>query len=242
MTCVWRMVLGLGLLAGCDRVFGLVALPDAPNINAGLVAYYPMDELGSSATSCAPDASHDGHDGSCLPGIPPLVSGQIGMAFGLDGATRIQIPTSGALAQPTAMTFAGWVLFSDVPAVGACPFNRLLGNTNSNSWQICAYPDQLVYYYFDGVSPREPASAPISTSVWHHVALTWDGAQVISYIDAGRFDASAFVLAFDDSPIVLGADLDSGVVTNPVTGAIDDVRFYDRVLTDGEILELATMH
>jgi hypothetical protein len=75
---------------------------------------------------------------------------------------------------------------------------------------------------------------------WHHLALTWDGATARAYVDgepSGSLDVPA--VGFDDSPLLVGADNNTGALAYFLTGGIDEVRIYDRPLSDTEVSALA---
>jgi len=69
---------------------------------------------------------------------------------------------------------------------------------------------------------------------WHHVAGVYDGARVRLYVD-GNLVASANAtgnLAGYDTVLRMGAN---GVLTELMAGKLDEVRVYNRALSEGEI-------
>jgi len=96
-------------------------------------------------------------------------------------------------------------------------------------------------------------SAPISAGTWVHVAFSWGAGGMAMYIDGGAPTTDPYTgglgvtsggsgntepIAFGASTVVSGV----GVVTpleNFFAGFMDDVRFYDRALTQAEIQTLA---
>ncbi|MBL0128581.1 MAG: hypothetical protein IPP83_14250 [Flavobacteriales bacterium] len=91
-----------------------------------------------------------------------------------------------------------------------------------------------------GGTTSELSTGPSSLfgSVWYHIVATYDGA-IMRVVLNGALMASApksgSIGLHPQSPASIGA-LSTG--TQPYSGWIDDVRIYDRALTDNEILEL----
>ena len=81
----------------------------------------------------------------------------------------------------------------------------------------------------------------IDSKQWTHLAGTWDGVTKSLYVDGVlRATAESEGVAFDANDIVLGADRDAGALANPMLGALDDVRIYDRSITAEEVALLAS--
>lgn len=79
----------------------------------------------------------------------------------------------------------------------------------------------------------------IPEGTWHFVALTYDGLQVIAYIN-GLFANSAALSGSmkGDELFSIGRDIYSETTGRYWGGKIDDVRFYDHALSEAEILDL----
>ena len=80
-------------------------------------------------------------------------------------------------------------------------------------------------------------TAAIPLNAWNHVALTLDdGGVPILYLNGARVGSYPGGTAFD--PTVQGTAI-GGYGSRFFSGRLDDVRFYNRALTDAEI---AGMH
>ena len=85
------------------------------------------------------------------------------------------------------------------------------------------------------------AQTPVSDGAWHHVALVWDGAARILYVDgvevalrsAGQLERVTGLQRFGAGPT-----LDSGRFWR---GLIDDLRMYTRALSPEELAELGPL-
>ena len=76
---------------------------------------------------------------------------------------------------------------------------------------------------------------------WAHVVAVHDGTTGLIYVD-GQLQAEAnYSLRTTDTPASFGTDLwrvGSESFNRPLNGALDDVRIYDRALSEEEILLL----
>ncbi len=73
---------------------------------------------------------------------------------------------------------------------------------------------------------------------WYHIVGSYDGAQMRLYLNGslmGSANASGSIGLNPQSPASIGA-LSTGA--QPFSGWIDDVRIYDRALSDAEVMEL----
>ncbi|NGO11131.1 laminin G [Streptomyces sp. HC44] len=100
------------------------------------------------------------------------------------------------------------------------------------------------------ITVRDGAAAPQSASVrttgayndgkWHHLALRRGGGQLTLFIDGtpiSTADVPGSVSRNSPFGVHIGQKLDSRA---HFTGSIDDVRVYDRALTDGEVTNIRT--
>jgi hypothetical protein len=77
---------------------------------------------------------------------------------------------------------------------------------------------------------------PIGT--WAHVAVTFDGTTARFYLNGVQTGSGSFSFGLDkEAAVHFGSDDPNG--GNAFNGALDEIRFYDQVLTVAEILKLA---
>jgi len=76
---------------------------------------------------------------------------------------------------------------------------------------------------------------------WYHIAVVWDGAQrmhrlyvdgVLEHEGEGRFNMTR------DVPLTIGSKGELGVQTVFFQGCLDDIRLYDRTLSEEEVVAL----
>jgi hypothetical protein len=244
------------MLAGCGRVaFNPLgdagattdtvtdtALPDGPAVS-GLVAYWQFD---TPPTGAIPDVIGV-HDASCLTsGCPTSVAGHRGQAFMFAGANDcLTVPDPGAFQLPQ-LTLSLWANLTMLQ-VGS-PISKLVGpaSGNANSWQL--ETDDGARGVLDGISfttsPHgflwSPVSA-LSLTQWHHLAATFDGTNLVLYIDGVvKATATSGPLNYDSGAVWIGCDQNASSATYEYfQGGIDEVQIYNRALTSAEIQSLA---
>jgi hypothetical protein len=185
--------------------------------------------------------------------MPALVAGEFGSAFKFDGMLNIRIADAQDLDSPS-FTIAYWQNLASLPASTItgyeCPVNRPFDGSSDgssdNSWQVC--PSAAGMFYKVGETSNTNTTAMVGVGEWHHIAITFEavaGAFTI-WLDGVSIGSGTATVQIDPAdPIVLGMDLDNNgtgtlVPSAPFDGALDDLRFYNRALSAGEVLALAT--
>lgn len=229
------------LLCGCQGVFGVhhidpppvdAARTDAPIV--GLVAYYPMDELGP-ANACMTDAL-GGPSGRCNNGMPAVVTTIHGSGYQFDGTAYITVPDTPAAVTPP-FTVTVWIELLSAPTADyQCPASRVYGAANGNSWQFCIAAGQ--YFYGGGNGEFIADGTSITVGTWHQLAMTFDGTAIQGFLDGRPLMIVPATIALDAQPIVVGVDLDSGVPSSAYPQIVDELAIYDRVLTPTELAQL----
>ena len=202
------------------------------DINAGLVAYYPLD-------GDALDQSGNGQNGT-PDGDPQIVAGVIGSAFYFDGVDdRIHLPATflgGGLPEGTV---ACWVRVDSFDQTyGRIIINRGIAAMHTRLLLGIAGGGRLAAYLNDTQAPL--SIDHLQLGCFAHVAMTWNGSRLKYFIDAtntGDFAFTASVPSGGSETVDIGVDdQDVGFFH----GIIDEVRIYGHALSDSEILCLAT--
>ena len=214
------------------------------NAEAGLVGRWRLD--GSAA-----DSSGNGHDGEIF-GEPKWVDGKIGGAMELDGDDWIEMPgtsaAEGFAGLEGEVTWAAWFKTSNsgvlntLMAQGPAGAAHIQGNRSIN---IEASGVIMIRAHSVGALTSLNSTAVVNDGQWHHVAVT------IAFETDGDNDT---MKVYIDGDLSIGYETDtininqhSGVAADfivtlgargstPFNGLIDDVRIYDHVLSDVEIL------
>jgi len=196
----------------------------------GLVGAWSFN-AGSGTT--AADASGRGNHGT-LNGATWTQSGQLGSALLFDGVNdRVDIPDSPSLGLAAGMTLEAWVRPTTTTG-----WRSVLVKERPGGWVYSLYssdagnrPSSYLRLKSD-VGLVGPAALPVGT--WSHVATTYDGTthrlylngtQVASVNRSGKIGTSP-------KPLRIGGN---SVFGEWFSGAIDEVRIYNRALTAAEI-------
>ena len=193
----------------------------------GLVAGYGFEE-GSGTTTA--DASANGNTGT-ISGATWTAAGRYGNALSFDGSSSlVTVNDAPSLDLTTALTLEAWVNPSTV----------------SSAWRDIIYKANDVIY-FEGTSTQSgvPAwggtfgsplygtsSLPVNT--WSHLAATYDGTTMRLYVDAVEVASrpQTGLVQTSNNPLTIGGD---NVYGQHWAGMIDEVRIYNRALTQAEI-------
>lgn len=233
-----------------DAVRDAAGPPDAP-LDPSLIAWWRMTALvGEAANAMGVVESTDvvkspaecgGVNG--LAPCPTIVGGgHDGLdAAELDGTTTMLAAASVSALSDTKFTIAAWVY--NTAANNGCYMTKGLGSGVFNSWALCndKATDELFFYTVTGSAPDMliPGNV-VPPGSWHHIAGTWDGTSKVLYLDGNKLgDDQPAGIDFDDDPVYIGGDVDSGAPTSFLPGRIDDVRVYNRALSGAEITTLA---
>jgi hypothetical protein len=100
-------------------------------------------------------------------------------------------------------------------------------------------PDGKVGCYLFDVMNRTAlyTTAALDVDTWHHIATVYDGTQAKVYFDGvldGSMPASGAINT-GAGPLLFGHSVDSPYFA----GALDEIRWYGRSLTDAEVAALA---
>src|SRR5258706_6885771 len=207
---------------------------------AGLIAKFSFDDTLEFTTAMETNVATFSGTNS-----PPYGTGKIGRSFKFDGkGNYVEAGQAVVLQHTNAFSYGAWAKFD--PKGGAIlskmeegpgyrGYDLLVEEGKISAHLINTWPDNAIK-----VTTKEG----FSKDAWHHLMLIYDGSS-----------KAAGVKVFVDgkeAPVEVKADRLSATITNgvpvhlgkrlnslPLTGRIDDVRFYDRSLAAKEIADLA---
>ncbi len=195
----------------------------------GLVAYWPFDEgKGKEAT----DVSGNGHDGE-FNGDPKWVDGKFGTALEFDGADdHVIVADSAAFAIEESITLMAW--FSPNDSVTG----RRLMSKNDSIFVIFDFgnKDSIDFLVKPNNTFAESTTTDWKVGEWYHFAGTFDGKTLKVYIN-GKLEgdaANGVLIAPSALDLWIGGD-DFGNATDHFPGKIDEVRLYEKTLSEAEI-------
>ncbi len=198
-----------------------------------LVLHLSFDEL---AGDVAKDLSDFGNDAT-FKGNPKLIDGVFGKALEFDGKTSGQIPDHASLDIVDGITIEFWAIVKGGEAIQS-------GVEKGVAWVAGLYNLAALYnggtilQFFDLPDPcnDDNIGPSIQDGEWHFLAGTWDGDDILLYID-GELEAEMPCkgeLAPNNDPLFIGARGGSGRF---LTGALDEIKVYNYALTKDELLK-----
>jgi glucose/arabinose dehydrogenase/chitodextrinase len=203
----------------------------APPLPAGLVLGFSFD---AGSGSSVVDVSGSGNTGSVV-GASWSSVGRYGGAMSFNGSSSVvQVPASASLGLSGAMTLSAWI----DPAVSQSGW-RTIVQRQVDAYFLNASNDTGPLRPSGGASLGGsvqwiggPSSSPVGS--WTHVALTYDGSMLRLYVNATQVASAAAsgAIQASSSPLWIGGNQPYGEYFN---GLIDDVRVYNRALSQGEI-------
>ena len=201
---------------------------------SGLVGYWPLDE---PADGSAPDASGTGNDGTIQ--SDPNAANGIGVSDSthFDGSNdHVRVPNDNTIELGTAdtVTVSAWVS-KDAPQNGWIAmlqhsdesYNLQFNNGNEPEFTI----------HDDGSWVTAEYGNSVSSNQWHHYVGTYDGSTIRFYVDGSLVDTNT-VPDMDETSFDLGIAENLDATGRHLDGKMDEVRLYDRVLSDSEVTRL----
>ena len=210
-----------------------------PPMDSALVAYWPMENSGANVN----DLSGNSNTGAVTNATQ--VTGKVGNGYQFNGNGCITVPNSPSLAMAgsTGLTVMAWVN-STVACNGdtAIVVNKestyeykvgdCVGGQNDLRQAVCTTTDCWSWH----------GAHVVTANAWHHVVITYDGQNVLSYIDGTLTDTYPQTGGIVNQNSGLGIGCRSVPATgqfpgasSPFTGIIDEVAIYKRALSASEI-------
>jgi len=202
-----------------------------------LMAYYPFN-------GNANDASGKGNNGTIYGTLTPTTDrkGNLNSAYAFNGIDGyVEIPSSSYVKPTNAITLSTWFylgatgkMFDDMFTV---TYN---GEYNPySSYYICKMYDSLSFCITTGnpaTSTIIRSGTKLNLNQWYHAVGTYDGNVMKLYLN-GHLEVSAVktgTITYNSNPLKLG----HAVHDQFFTGKLDDMKVYNKALSENEVLQL----
>jgi hypothetical protein len=207
----------------------------------GLVAYYPFN-------GNAFDESGNGHNGTVVGAT--LTTDRFGVNgrayrfnYGYSSSHSgdcINIPDDPSLRLSTSFTLAAFVTFQNYSNDGKAIISKIAPADWNGGYEmrIVPIPDTTVVLSGRVNGTNTTCSAQIhAVDRWYHIAYTYDGTQLRQYINGVQVASQMISGGFETSilPLRIGGRYGDSMW---FTGSIDEVRLYNRTLSDVEIQQI----
>jgi large repetitive protein len=237
---ITAIIFGIVVLLPC-----MLSVRQADAVDSTLVAHYKMDENGGTALV---DASESGNNGT-IAGSPTWVTSQAGLgyALNLNGTSQYAtVPHNSSLNITGPITLTAWVR----PAVKTTQdVVRKAINSSTDGYELTLATGGTAFfrlnqkasldiYRVDSTSPY-----PFDGSTWVHIAGTYDGTTIRIYFNGAPQNSKAGPTSItqNSNSLNIGATWNGTTSSRWFKGLMDEVRVYNRALSDTEIAALATL-
>jgi beta-galactosidase len=217
-----------------------VVVNPSSEVTNGLLAWWKMDETGGTTAS---DSSGNGRNATVNGAT--FTSGYLSNALHFNGASNV---ATFASTDSTQITVAAWVRAdahgnSSFPRIIETPGYRVFYRfdaSGSNGFDFATFTSTQNGDWFSGQNS-------VSTGVWYHVAASYDRSNLANtpalYVNGIKRGLTVITSPSGTQPSSAG----TGYIGNRAAsdrawnGLMDDLRLYNRSLTDSEILALASV-
>lgn len=206
--------------------------------NSNLVAAYNFNA--GSGTVLA-DLSGNNNNGTLVNGPTWNASGRYGGAIQFDGSNDlINIPDANTLDLTNGMTLEAWVRPSNLSGYktiickdrGTSGFSYVLSANNSALLSSSQRPTVRIY---NGSTRTVNGTSKLATNTWTHVASTFDGSTLRLYINGVQVATLNTTASMTTSTNALRIGGSTVLGSEYFAGLIDEVRIYNRALSQSEI-------
>ncbi|MEI6346150.1 MAG: LamG domain-containing protein [bacterium] len=210
-------------------------------VNTGLVGLWSFDGADMTST-VATDRSGNGYNGTLtnmtLKNV--VTPGKIGQALQFQGGSAYILTANDIMSNPTGLTIAFWMKSATIPASTQRVFSV------EGAYVITLTTAGKLQGIVDGAEAEYAQTSVISDNKWHHVAFTHNGAIAGGriYVDgvaSSTFTGSSYSGFYNINSLTRPVAIGGNVSPNPISpfiGSLDDVRLYNRVITNAEITRL----
>jgi hypothetical protein len=206
--------------------------PPPPPPSTGLVLALGFDEAGGAT---AVDSSPTGGNGTITGAV--RVPGRVGSALSFNGVgDLVTVPNAAALNLTSTMTLEAWI---QPTALTGWHTVLLKEGAGTMAYEMYANNDvsrPAAYFTTPGGGIRAvTGTAVMPSNVWTHLAMAYDGAAMRLYVNGVlvRSVARTGAILVTDGPLHIGGNEVWG--GEFFQGLIDEVRIYNRALTQAEI-------
>lgn len=210
----------------------------ASDISRGLVAYYAFDKLSSGSTvdSANPNSAVAVYGAS-------LTEGYKAKALTFNGTSDyVDLGNPDISSGKSEMAISIWIKPTVLNSSDGRFISKASGVQESEHyWMISTVNrDQLRFRLkTDGVTTTLiAANEKIEPDMWNHIVANYDGEKMSLYLNSvliGEKEKQGSVSTSSDVLATIGSN---PTQTNFFNGAIDEVRVYNRALTEADIIEL----
>jgi|GEM_PF-1493440 len=242
MKKIFLLISILGMVLSLCLVLMVTAEADP---DPGIVGQWHFDEIftDGAGVQTTPDSSGLGNTGTLMPlgSEPPLAPGMFNTAISFNGTNQwVDCGPAVDDSITTELTLAAWIKDDGISDNHLFIISNDYTHGIKKGYDFFLWPDGRLYADVGtGVLGRVSCEMPVDT-LWHHVAVTWDGTTVTLYFDGNPVGTAPLIGSYSDP----GKNTYIGKFNWPSNyypnGMIDEVLIWDQALTADEIAALAS--
>lgn len=224
----------LVFLTSLAFVLGVVGTA-AAQVDPALMGWWKFDE-GVGATTA--DSSGHNNNGSLNGPVQWTDAGKIGGALKFTGPYNYVLVANNASLNPTkAITIAAWINPSWTGN------NRILQKStegSDNQYRLLKEGGNNIRFHIPPAANFEVTGKVPPNGEWTHLAATYDGSMIRVYFNAVVMGETAWsgTMGTSDGPLFIGTKWSKAPAGDEFNGMMDDVRIYNRALSQGELAVL----
>lgn len=192
-----------------------------------------------------------GSDGGALPLSVADRFGRLGMAYDFNNGGYIEVPYDQAL-NPKEFTFSLWIK----KTMTFCD-NYILSLNRWNGYKLqlqCSDFPFITFHADNGYHDVDDNPGVVGPDVWTHIAVSYTNGTMKFYINGAMVKMAIITgtpsTLTDPIPLAIGQQLPKAVYNSAADGsydyygpayfhgAMDDIRIYNKALTDAEVLSI----
>jgi hypothetical protein len=222
---------------GCGAPCGAVT---CASCDSGMAGLWHLDE-GSGSTSA--DSSGNNNTAT-LNSSPGWVTGESGNGLAFDGTSYVTATLGSWFGNNNPLSASAWVFATSTTNGPIFGVTDTLPGANWNM-PFLSIAGSTVYGWLWSMTNNNPLSATVSLNAWHLLTITYDPnggtagtGQEIFYVDGAASQSSDITYWPSGNSDFLTTQIQGAKpsgVNNILTGTIDELRAYTRVLSAGEI-------
>ena len=222
----------------------IVPLGEGTAVEEGMVLYLSFDEDGDPT-----DASDNPTDVT-VHGTLNKADDQFGghaIEFDGDSANFIEVAHASKLVGMEALTIAAWAMTTNADALARGIVSKRAGFNNADVYQVFSWNDVKMYARVNAQNSEQTqmvSETVLESDVWYHFVVVFDGNAPETergkmYVNGtleGMFSHPDRAIGDSDASLWIGT-LNGGYAQTWL-GLIDELRVFDRALSEDDILQL----
>ncbi len=207
------------------------------DILTGLIAYFPFN---GNANDESGNENHGVINGSTLTSDR---NGFSNLAYNFSSGSNL-IGTSKSYNSPNSISYSVWFKTST-----ATTFSHIIGfnngqNLHGGSWDRTLYikNNKIGFYTFNGAETFNEVDANVIDNKWHHCVVSMDQGGSKIYVDGNLLSTKPTQnIGQSNIGYFRIGGLSPNNANNSMVGSYDDVRIYNRALTQEQITYLSNL-